>query len=69
MTPHNGKSSTRTHRWYRITVQSTDGRQYVATGRLRGYVRVKGVKKVWAEGVGFDLLFDREDVVDMDPIR
>ena len=53
-------------KWYRITVDGYDGRHYVAAGRVRGYVTVKGVRKIWAEAVGFDLLFDKEQIVRME---
>lgn len=42
---------------------------YVATGRLRGKVKVRGQERILAEAVGFDLLFDREDVVMYERIR
>jgi hypothetical protein len=53
----------------RITVRGSNGMHYVATGRLRGKVKVRGQERILAEAVGFDLLFDREDVVMYERIR
>lgn len=57
----------------RITVSGERDMQYVATARLRGTVTVKkgdlSFQKVWAQGPGFDLLFDKEQVQAIEILR